>query len=126
MLLPLEQLLHMLLIAPPVGLRAQRVDGGTLAEIQHPILDAAGVRRLSHLAAERVQLPHEMTLARPADCGIAWHIPHGVEIDREHGCAQPQPCTGKARLDPGMSRADHRNIIVSRIKFHSGLLGFLK
>ena len=49
-----------------------------------------------------------------------------VEIDREHGCAQPQPCTGKARLDPGMSRADHRNIIVSRIKFHSGLLGFLK
>lgn len=79
MLLPLEQLLHMLLIAPPVGLCAQRVDGGTLAEIQHPILDAAGVRRLPHLAAERVQLPHEMTLARPADCGIAWHIPHGVE-----------------------------------------------
>ncbi len=119
MLLPLEHALHILLIAPPVGLRAQRVDGGTLAEVQHPVLDAAAVRRLCHLAAQRVQLPHEMTLARPADCGVAGHIAHRVEIDRKHDGLQPHPRAGQPGLDPGVARADHGHVVPASVKFHT-------
>ena len=54
--LRLQRLLHDFLIAPPVGLHAQRVDGGAFAAVEHPELDARGVRRFAHLAAERVEL----------------------------------------------------------------------
>ena len=38
--LPLERVLHHALVAPPVGLRAQRPDGGTLAPVEHAVLNA--------------------------------------------------------------------------------------
>ena len=39
-LLPLQRVLHVLLVFPAVGLRAQRVDGGAFAAVEHPVLDA--------------------------------------------------------------------------------------
>ncbi len=116
----------MLLIAPPVGLRAQRMNGGAFPEVQHPVLDAAGVRRLSHLSAERVQLPHQMALARPADGRVARHIADRVEIDRKYDRSQSHPRAGQPCLDPGVSGPDHRRIIASRFKSHTCSLGFLK
>ena len=38
--LPLERVLHHALVAPPVGLRAQRPDGGALAPVEHAVLNA--------------------------------------------------------------------------------------
>ena len=76
--LPLKRVLHHALVAPPVGLRAQRPDSGALAPVEHPVLDAGFIRRLCHLAAEGVELAHEMALSRAADGGVAGHIAHRV------------------------------------------------
>ena len=50
--LPLQSPLHVLLVAPAVGLGPQGVDRRSLAQPQHPVLDAAAVCRLAHLAAQ--------------------------------------------------------------------------
>ena len=94
MLLPLKRALHILLIAPPVGLRAEGVDSGALAKVQHPVLDARAVGGLCHFPAQRVKLPHQMALARAADGGVAGHVADGVQIDREHDRLQSHPRTG--------------------------------
>ena len=117
-LLPLQRVLHVLLVFPAVGLRAQRVDGGAFAAVEHPVLDAAAVGGLRHLAAQRVQLAHQMALARAADGRVAGHISHGVEVDREHRRVQSEPCAGKARLDPGVTGPDDDRVKASGFKFH--------
>ena len=111
--LTLEQALHVLLIAAAVCLRAQGVHGRALAAVEHAVLDAAGVRRAAHLAAEGVELADEMALARAADGRVAGHVAHGVQIDREHDGLQPQPRGCEAGFDPGMARADDGNVIIS-------------
>ena len=111
--LALEQAFHVLLIAAAVCLRAQGVHGRALAAVEHAVLDAAGVRRAAHLAAEGVELADEMALARAADGRVAGHVAHGVQIDREHDGLQPQPRGRKTGLDPGVARADDGNVIIS-------------
>ena len=80
-LLQFQGVLHDLLIAPPVSLGPEGPDGGAFSPIEQPVLDAGFVRRLSHLAAQRIQLPDQVALPRPADGGVAGHIAHGVQID---------------------------------------------
>ena len=116
--LRLQRLLHDLLIAPPVGLYAQGVDGGAFAAVEHPELNARSVRRLAHLAAEHIKLADEMPLARAADGGVARHVADAVEIHREAHGAQPEPRRGERGLDARVTGADNGNI-----KF-SGVVGF--
>ena len=77
-------MLHDLLVAPPVGLGAEGVNGRALAQIQHTVLDTGLIRRLGHLTAESVQLPDQMALSRAADGRVAGHVAHTVQI---HGKA---------------------------------------
>jgi len=118
-LLPLERALHILLIPPAVRLRAQGVDSRALAQVQHPVLDARAIGRLRHLAAERVELAHEMALPRTADGGITGHIADRVQIDRKHDGLQPHPRAGQSGLDPGVARADHGHVVPASVKFHT-------
>ena len=116
----------MLLIAAAIRLGAQRVDGGTLASVEHTILDAAGVGGTRHLPAQGVQLADEMSLARAADGGIAGHIAHGIQIDGKNHRFQPEPGSGKPCLNARVPRADHGNIISScGISHHVHFLCFL-
>ena len=112
-------MLHDLLIAAAVRLRAQRPHGGALAAVQKAILDAGAVGGLCHLAAERVQLAHKMALTRAADGGIAGHIADRVQIDRKHDGLQPHPRAGQSGLDPGVARADHGHVVPASVKFHT-------
>ena len=118
-LLPLERALHVLLIAPPVSLRAEGVDGGALTEVQHAVLDARAVGSLCHFPAQRVKLPYQMALARAADGGVAGHVADGVEIDCKHDSLQSHPRAGKPGLNAGMARADNGDVVGSSVKFHS-------
>jgi len=113
-----ERPLHILLIAPAVSLRAEGMDGGALAEIQHAVLDARAVGSLCHFSAQRVKFPHQMPLASAADGGVAGHVADGVKIDRKHDCLQSHPRTGQPCLNAGVSRADHGNVVNSSVKFH--------
>ena len=103
-------MLHDLLIAAAVRLRAQRPHGGALAAVQKAILDAGAVGGLCHLAAERVQLAHKMALTRAADGGVAGHEGDGIQIEREQQRIQPHSCTGQRRFTARMARADDGNI----------------
>ena len=98
----------------------------SLAEVQHPVLDAAGVGRLGHLPAKRVKLPHQMSLPGAADRRIARHISNRVQIDCEHDGFQSKPRAGQSGFNPGMTRPNHRHIIAACIKLHIHSLGSLK
>ena len=119
-LLPLQRMLHHLLILPPIRLRPERMHRRPLAPVEHPVLDAGRVCRLAHLAAQSVQLPDQMTLARAADGRVAGHIAHGVQINGEDDRLQPHPCRRQRRLDAGVSGADDSYIKFSRQKLLHG------
>jgi hypothetical protein len=74
---------HQNVISRAVRLYAFRMYGGTLARIEHPVLERHEIRRSAHFTAERVDLEYEMTFARTAYRRIARHIPDRVEIHRE-------------------------------------------
>jgi hypothetical protein len=63
-------------VLPFVGLCARRPDRRTAAAIQELELNTCGINGAAHQAAQRVDLPHEMTLRRPTDGWIAGHLPH--------------------------------------------------
>ena len=54
------------------------MDSGALARVEHAELYAGLVRIDAHLAAERIELAHEMALARAANGGVAGHVAHRV------------------------------------------------
>ena len=116
--LQLERVLHHGLILPPVGLRAQRVYGRPFAAVEHPVLDAGLIGRARHLAAERVELAHEMALARAADGGVAGHVADGVHIDGEADGVQSQPRGGQRGLNARVARADDGDVTASGVITH--------
>ena len=113
MLLPLQRVLHHLLVLPAIRLGPQGVDGRPLPPVEHPVLDAGGVRPTGHLAPQSVQLPHQMSLPGAADGRVAGHIAHGVQIHGEAHRLQPHPGRRQRRLDAGVSGADDGDIKLS-------------
>ena len=112
MLLLFQRVLHVLLIPPPVRLGTERMDRGALAPVQHPVLDAAGICRQAHFAAQSIQFPDQMALAGAADGGIAGHIAHCVQIDGKQDGVQAQPGCGQSGLNARVARADDRHIAI--------------
>ena len=121
-ILPLQGVLHVLLVAPPVRLGPQAPDGGPLAPVQKPVLDAAGVGGPGHFAAQGIQLPHQVALAGAADGGIAGHVAHRVQIDGKDNGLQPQPGSCQGRLDPGVTGTHYRDVKLSSVKFGHGII----
>ena len=114
--LPFQCVLHHLLIFPAVRLSPQGPDCGAFGTVEHAVLDAGAVRRTGHLAAQSVQLPHQMTLAGTADGGVAGHVAYRVQIDGEADGAHAQTRRRQRRLDAGMSGADDGDVKCSGVK----------
>ena len=109
-LLILQGPLHHFLIFPPVCLRPERIHRGTLAPIQHTVLNAGFIGGFGHFSAQSVQLPDQMALARAADGGVAGHIAHSVHIDGKTNGVQTQSGGGQSGLNAGMTGADDGHI----------------
>ena len=120
--LQFQRVLHHLLVFPPVRLSPQGPHGGALAPVQHPVLDARLVRRPRHLAAQRVQLPHQMALGGAADGGVAGHIPHRVKAHRQADGLHAHPGRRQGSLDARVPRADDGHIIVAAVKLSHQVL----
>lgn len=119
-------LFHVVVIADTVCLHPKAVDSRTFAPVQHPALEKAGVCRLSHFAAQCVDLPDEMAFCRAADGRIAGHIGDLVERNGKQHRAAAQTGRGKGSLHAGMACADHGDIISSHvIIFHRYHLSFI-
>ena len=109
-----QGVLHILLVAPPVRLGPQGVNGRALAPVQHPVLDAAVVRGHAHFPAQGIQLPDQVALSGAADGGVAGHIAHGVQIDGKENGMQSQPGAGQSGFNTGVARADDGNLTFAR------------
>src|SRR5262245_3855434 len=65
--------LHRNRVKLAVGLGTWATHSGSLAAVQDPELDSAKVRDATHETVKRIDFPHQMTLAQPANGGIARH-----------------------------------------------------
>ncbi len=87
-----------------VRLRPRRLHGRAPARVEHAELDHRGIDELAHLAAQRVDLAHEVSLGNPADGGIAGHLADAVEVLRDQQGGETQPREREGCLDAGMAR----------------------
>jgi hypothetical protein len=95
------------------------------ASVEQPELDAGFVDRPAHLAAQRVDLPHQVALGEPADRGIARHARHGARIEGDEGGLAPHARRGQRRFAAGMPRPDDHDV-VRRSRRHLPMQKFLK
>ena len=102
---------HALLVFLLVGLGAQRVHRRTLAGVEHAALDEHVVDGAAHLAAQRVQLPHQMALRRAADGGIAGHHRQRIQVQRDQQRAVAHARAGQRGLAARVPRADDHRVV---------------
>ena len=93
-----------------VGLRARTAHRRTLAPVQHPELDAAGVGDAAHHAVERIDLAHQMALAEAADRRVARHrADRGRPMGEQHR-ARAHPRRRRCGLAAGVAAADDDDV----------------
>ena len=105
-----ERMLHIRPVFNAVSLCAQRMHRWAFAAVEHAVLDTSGVRCPRHLAAQCIDLTHQMPLCRTANSRIARHIADSIQIDRKTRGFHSKTCSGKRRFNPRMPRADHDNV----------------
>src|SRR5262245_23606861 len=93
-----------------VRLGARGPDGGAAAAVEKLELASGGADRPPHEAAERVDLPNQMSFRRAANCGVARHVSYCPARQRAqtHVCAEPR--RGIRGLTPGMTGADDHHV----------------
>ncbi len=116
---PGDKVLHGAPVELAVGLGARPLNGGALAAVEHPELDAGRVGGAPHHAVERVDLAHQMALAQAADGGVARHFANGGEAmgdERGRGAR----ARGRRRgFTARMSAADHHDVKLHLMPSHS-------
>ena len=117
-LLAHQRLAHPVLIGLLVRLRPQAVYRRPLAQIQHPALQKGVVNGATHLAAQCVQLPHQMPLGRAADHRVAGHEGNAVHVQCQQHRVHPHARGRQRRLTPRMAAADHHNIRHKHPPYH--------
>ena len=96
----LDEPLDLGLIRLLIGLRPRAVHRRALAAIEHAKLNAGGVDRPAHRAAERIDLADDLPLADAADRRVAAHLPDGVAIGREQRRLRPNRAAASAASVP--------------------------
>jgi hypothetical protein len=62
---------HRLLIERTISLRAWALDSWPFPSVQQAELNASPIGSAPHESIQRIDFANQMTLAEPADCGIA-------------------------------------------------------
>ncbi len=107
-----QQPLHLDGVLVLVGLGAGTPDGRALGAVEHAELDAGGVDRQAHQAAEGVDLADHLPLGEPADRGVAGHLPGAGRVEGDERDARVHPPGGPSRFGPGVSAADDDDVEV--------------
>ena len=87
-----------------------RFGWGLTVAIEPPELETSVAILISKATAEGVDLPGEMPLPDPADCGIAAHLSQGVDAVGQEQRARAGTGRGQGRLRAGVAAADHDHI----------------
>ena len=93
-----------------VALDARRLDGRAPSRVEHARLQHRKVRIAPHLAAEGVQLRHEVRLGDTPDGGIARHRRNPVAPQRREERPATQPGRRQRRLGARVSASDYQDV----------------
>ena len=93
-----------------VRLGPRATNGRTLAAIEHPKLNAAGVGDPAHQAVQGIDLPNQMTLAETPDGGIAGHGANGRKTVGDQRRPGAHPRRGARGFAAGMAATDDDNV----------------
>ncbi len=85
---------------------------GAAAGVEEAELDADGIGRFAHGAAEGVDLADQVTLGDAADGGVAGHLRDEVEVHGHDGGPEPHARAGAGRLAPGVTGADNYHVVL--------------
>ncbi len=105
-----------------VRLGARSADRRTLAAVQHPKLDPAGIGDPAHQTVQGIDLADQMTLAETADGGIAGHRSDGRETMGHQGRLGAHPRSRARGFAAGVAAADDDDVERVRSGKHAGLL----
>ncbi len=105
-----DGLLHGRRIKGAIGLGARPAHRRALAPIEHPELNAAAIRHSAHEAIERIDLAHQMTLAKAPDRRIAGHRPDGGKAVRDQRRRRPHAGRRRRRLTAGVATTHHDHV----------------
>jgi len=103
--------LHGQRVEPLVALRPPRLHGRPLAEVEPAYLDEVAIHGAGHLAAQGVDLPHQVALAWATHGWVAAHLGDEVQVhgQQQRSRAHARRCQG--RLAPGVPRADDDYVV---------------
>ena len=119
----LDDALHFELVGLFVGLGPGAVHRRPLAAVEHAELDARGVDRAAHLAAERVDLADDLPLGHAADGRVAAHLADGVEVHGQERGLRAESRRGQRRLAAGMAGPDDDDIEIVLRRNHPPVPG---
>ncbi len=110
-----QQLPHRLPVQFPVGLRARAAHRRALGPVQQLEMDPGGIGGPAHQPIQRVDLPHQMALAHPAEGRVAGHLADAVEPLGQKQGARPHARRSCRRLAAGVAAAHHHHIEHHRV-----------
>src|ERR1051326_6425984 len=102
---------HHVSIAGLVGLRTGRPHRWTAARVKQAEFNSSFTSSQTHDAAQRIDLPHKMTLCNSADCRIARHLRDQIRVHRVKGCIQPHASGRMRGFAARMAGTDNDNVI---------------
>ena len=105
-----DRLLHRRRIKLTVGLGARAAHRRSLAAIEHPELDAAGVGDAAHETVERIDFAHQMALAETANGRIAGHGADGGETMGDQRRLRAHASGRGRRLTAGVAATDNDHV----------------
>ena len=105
-----QQRLHGLAVQLAVRLGAWAAHRRPLAAVQQLEMDAGGIGRAGHHAVQRIDLPHQMPLADPADGRVAGHLAERFDPMGQQQGAGAAACRRRRRLAAGMAAAHHHHV----------------
>ena len=102
--------LHGLRVEFAVGLGARAAHRRAFAPVEHAKLDAARIGDAAHEAVQRIDFPHQVALAEPADGRIAGHGADGGEVMRHQRCFCAHARGSRGGFTPGVTTADDDDV----------------
>ena len=102
--------LHRRRVELAIRLGPRPSDRRTLAAVQHPKLDAAGVGDSAHQSVKGIDLPDQMALPKSANGGIAGHGPDGGETMGHQRRLRAHSGSRARGFTAGMTAADRDDV----------------
>ena len=108
--LVLDEVTDGLPVESTVGLGSGRADGGALARVEHPELDAGPVDRPRHRATQGVDLAYEVPFADTAEGRVAAHLAEGLDALGQQQSLAAHAGGRQGGLGAGMAATHHNDL----------------